>query len=102
MKTEIDIKNPPLSVNPYLVRIKQRKRFVTDNKIWAFDFSMTWTGKSKSDAEYSQMNDEAVLEIECECIDPSVLDTKDDTYVAASLLLKMYDFLPNQSILQPL
>lgn len=101
LKTEIDIKIPPLSVNPYLVRIKQRKRFVTDNKIWAFDFSMTWSGRSKSDAERSQMQDEAVFEIECECIDPSVLDLKDNTYVAASLLLKMYDFLPNQSVLQP-
>lgn len=101
LKSEKDIKIPPLSTNPHLVRIKQRKRFVTENKIWAFDFSMTWSGKSKSEAELSQMNDEAIFEIECECIDTSVLDIKNDTYIATSILLKMYDFLPKGSILIP-
>lgn len=101
LKTEREIKNPPTSVNPYLVRIKQRKRFITDNKIWAFDFSMTWTGESKSSAEFSQMNDDAIYEIECECIDPTVLSYKSDDYIAGSILLKMHDFLPKNSIMQP-
>ena len=101
LKSEKDVKNAPLSTNPYLVRIKQRKRFVTENKTWAFDFSMTWSGKTKSQAELSQMNDEAIFEIECECIDPAILNTKSDDYIATSLLLKMYDFLPKHSSLTP-
>ena len=100
LKSETEIKNPPTSTNPYLVRIKQRKRFITENKIWAFDFSMTWAGKDKSTAEYSQMNDDAIYEIECECIDPTVLNHKSDDYIAGSILLKMYDFMPKDSILR--
>lgn len=99
LKTETEVRTPPLSVTPFLVRIKQRKRFVTENNEWAFDFSMTWSGKNKSDAEFSQMNEEAVYEIECECIDPTLLNRKTDDYIATSLLLKMHDFMDRESVL---
>lgn len=102
LKTEKDITNHPLSVKPYLVRIKQRRRFVTENDTWAFDFSMTWSGESKSAAEYSQMNDDAMLEIECELLDTDrYLKQKSNEYIAASILLKMIDFLPENSRLEP-
>jgi hypothetical protein len=101
LKSELEIKNPPHYVTSNLVRIKQRKRFTTENKIWAFDFSMTWSGKTKSEAEHSQINDDPVFEIECECIDPSCLSTRSDKYIAASLLLKMCDFLPKTAIMVP-
>lgn len=99
LKTETEIRPPPPSVNPFLVRIKQRKRFVTENNEWAFDFSMTWSGKTKSDAEHSQMNDDAVYEIECECIDSTLPTRKTDVYIATSLLLKMYDFIESDGTL---
>jgi len=101
LKTEKEVTNPPLSVQPYLVRIKQRRRFKTENDIWAFDFSMTWSGESKSKAEYSQMHDDAVLEIECELLDTDTyLKQKSNEYISTSLLLKMIDFLPEKSRLQ--
>tara|TARA_B100000482_G_scaffold191527_1_gene176907 strand:+ start:81 stop:854 length:774 start_codon:yes stop_codon:yes gene_type:complete len=102
LKTEKEVTNPPLSVNPYLVRIKQRRRFVTENDTWAFDFSMTWSGISKSAAEYSQMNNDAMLEIECELLDTDkYVKQKSNEYISASLLLKMLDFLPASSNLEP-
>ena len=95
LKSEDEIVDPPNSVNPYLVRIKQTKRFLTDNKCWAFDFSMVWSGKTKSDAEHSQMTEDALLEIECELVDADkMLQEKSDIYIASSLLLKMFDLLP--------
>ena len=98
LKTENEVLNPPNSVNPYLVRIKQTRRFLTENKCWAFDFSMVWSGKNKSEAEHSQMTNDALLEIECELINPpKMLSEKDDMYIATSLLLKMYDLLPLNS-----
>lgn len=98
LKTESQILQPPSASNPYLVRIKQRRRFITENKCWAFDFSMTWSGISKSKAELSQKNDEPTFEIECELIDArNYLEMKNDRYIATSILLKMYDLLPDQS-----
>ena len=102
LKSENEVTNIPNSVNPYLVRIKQRKRFITENKKWAFDFSMTWSGEDKTKAEYSQMHNDPVYEIECECIDSSILNDRDDVYIAASLLMKMHDFLPKNTVLKPL
>ncbi len=100
LKTEHVVNDVAAAVNSTLVRIKQRRRFVTDNNMWAFDFSMTWSGKTKSDAEYSQMNNDAVYEIECELLKNEIyMENKTNEHVAASLLLKMKDLLPNQSSL---
>lgn len=101
LKNELDVETPPNVVIPTLVRIKQRRRFVTENKCWAFDFSMTWSGSTKSDAEKSQMNDEAVFEIECELLRVHEMLQKSDDYIAASLLLKMHDLMPSNSKLCP-
>lgn len=100
LKTEHIVESPPLWVNPTLVRIKQRRRFVTENELWAFDFSMTWSGRSKSEAEASQMKDDAVFEIECELIDvPRAMAQRSNEYLALSILLKMTDFMPSNSSL---
>lgn len=101
LKTETIVENPPNSIQPYLVRIKQRRRFITENKVWAFDFSMTWSGGSRSQAEKSQMNDEPVFEIECELLDVEKYLQNSNEYVAASILLKMMDFLSPKTILKP-
>lgn len=100
LKTENVINDVSSAVNPTLVRIKQRRRFVTENNIWGFDFSMTWSGQTKSDAEYAQMHHDAVFEIECELLEnEQYLMNRTDEHVAASLLLKMKDLLPIQSVL---
>ena len=100
LKTEDVITDISSAVNSSLVRIKQRRRFVTDNNMWAFDFSMTWSGTTKSEAEFSQMNYDAVYEIECELLKNELyLIDKTDEHVAASLLLKMKDLLPAHSSL---
>lgn len=100
LKTEHVHTEVSSAVNSTLVRIKQRRRFVTDNGMWAFDFSMTWSGTTKSEAEYSQMNNDAVYEIECELLgNDAYLNDKTNEYVATSLLLKMKDLLPSQSSL---
>lgn len=92
LKTEEEVV-PPASCNPTLVRIKQHRRFVTENKLWAFDFSMTWSGKTKTEAETSQINDDPFFEIECELLDANVLNTRSNESIATSLLLKMYDLV---------
>tara|TARA_B110000008_G_scaffold258032_1_gene276678 strand:+ start:284 stop:1045 length:762 start_codon:yes stop_codon:yes gene_type:complete len=98
LKTEYEICNPPVSINPTLVRVKQRRRFVTENNMWAFDFSMTWSGNSKSEAERLQMTEDATYEIECELIDSyAYLQGCTDNHAALSILLKMYDLLPSDS-----
>lgn len=102
LKTESPVSKVPNSIKPNLVRIKQRKRFTTENNAWAFDFSMTWSGASKSEAEYSQMKHEPLFEIECELVDEDYLINRTDDYVAASILLKMHDLMPVGSVLLPI
>lgn len=100
LKSERFYTNPPTSVTPYLVRIKQRRRFLIGDGTWAFDFSMTWSGKNRSEAEKSQMNEEPLFEIECELLkSDKELRLKSDTYIATSLILKMFDFLNPEGIL---
>lgn len=101
LKTEKKVFAVPPSVNSTLVRIKQRRRFVTLNNVWAFDFSMTWSGKTKTDAETNQMNNEPIYEIECELLDNSYFTTHSNDYIAASILLKMHDLLCDNSTLIP-
>lgn len=102
LKSENVVHNVPVAANPSFVRIKQRRRFVTQNKAWAFDLSMTWSGKTRSDAETSQMSDEPTYEIECELINPTdLLRNKSDKHIAASILLKMLDFMPSDTRMTP-
>ena len=59
LKSEDPVKNVPVCVSSTHVRIKQKRRFLSLDKVWAYDFSMTWSGKNKTDAEASQMKEEA-------------------------------------------
>lgn len=83
-------------VNTTLVRIKQRRRFTTLDGKWAFDFSMLWSGTSKTEAETRQASLDPLFEVECELIDVerAVSIQQDDARIATSLLLKMCDLLP--------
>ena len=101
LKTEKKVIATPSSVNSTLVRIKQKRRFVTLNDVWAFDFSMTWSGKTKTDAETNQMNNEPIYEIECELIDDNYFAKHSNDYIAASILLKMHDLLCDSSSFVP-
>lgn len=86
-------------VNTSLVRIKQRRRFTTLDNTWAFDFSMLWSGATKTEAESRQASLDPLFEVECELIDVerSISVNGDDNKIATSLLLKMCDLLPTPS-----
>lgn len=100
LKNEAFVKDIPLSVSPDLVRIKQIRQF--RYKSFSFDFSMTWSGSTRKEAEMSQTKDEATFEIECELVNSKeYLSLHDDMYIALSLLLKMYDFMSDESSLIP-
>ena len=100
VKSEEEITNVPASIQPDLVRIKQQRKF--QFKAFSFDFSMTWSGKTRNEAEQSQINNEAVFEIECELVKPAeYLAVHDDIYIATSILLKMHDLMPDGAILSP-
>ena len=95
LKTEEPIVQLQSCVSTTLVRIKQRRRFVTNCKRWAFDFAMVWSGRNKNEAETRQASSDPHFEIECELIDARrVLETQDDARIACSLLLKTMDLLP--------
>lgn len=96
-------KEIPASVMPSRVRIMQRRRFCTAASSWAFDFKMTWTGCSVDEAERMQQQQEPRFEIECELVNAEeALRAHSDEYLAASLLLKMSDFLEIGARLAPL
>lgn len=97
LKLEHAVEHPPDVVNPFLVRIKQTRRFCiegTKGCVWAYDFSLTWSGPTKTAAELVQLNGDAVFEIECELLNYTdyVYDNT-DAYIATSILLKMTDLL---------
>ena len=101
LKTEDTMKLEciPQSVKPDTVRIKQRRRFTTHDGTWAFDFSMTWAGNSKTNAEKQQMNEEPIFEVECELLEvDKYLTSHTDEYVAVSILLKMQDLLEKTTV----
>ena len=92
---------PPIVCNAEYVRIKQTKRFTCMKErspnVFAFDFAMTWSGRTKTDAESKQQTCEPVYEIECELICRDYLENHDDLYVAESILLKMIDLTEDAS-----
>lgn len=96
LKCEDKINNMDTCVNTSLVRIKQRRRFVTQCGIWAFDFAMIWSGRTKTDAELMQSKADPMFEIECEMIDAKkMLAIHSNRRIALSLLLKVFDLLPD-------
>lgn len=95
LKLEEPIVRMQTCVRTTMVRIKQRRRFTTDDSIWGFDFAMLWSGHNKTEAEKSQASCDPQFEIECELIDPvKALALHDDARIATSLLLKICDLLP--------
>jgi len=98
LKSEETVEHLMPCVQTTLVRIKQRRRFITLDRKWAFDFSMSWSGTTKTKAELEQSSRDPVFEIECELLDaPATLASKDDARIAASLLLKACDLLPSDT-----
>ena len=97
IKTETPVDSVPASVSPHHVRIKQSRRFWYGG--WAFDFSMTWSGSSKTEAEQRQASsDLPSFEVEVELVDrKEYFQTKTDQYLAASLLMKMHDLVDSPS-----
>lgn len=78
------------------VRIKQRRSFTYTSErtglAWRFDFTLAWTGLTKTEAETAQRAGEPPtyeLEIELLRAHPDLTSV----YIAESLLLKMQDFV---------
>jgi hypothetical protein len=102
IEQEIDASLIPEIVNPYLVRIKQRRSiYYTPNgmtdPVWVYDLTLTWQGETKEEAEYNQKECEPICEVEVECLSPGAYrqhNQEDYKFVAKSLLLKILDFFP--------
>ena len=95
LKMEEPILRIQTCVSTTLVRIKQRRRFVTSDGMWSFDFAMLWKGRTKTEAEQEQASKDPSFEVECELVDaPKALALHSDARIATSLLLKMCDLLP--------
>ena len=102
LKKEEHVKNVPLCVVTDCVRIKQRRRFTTSDGLWAFDFAIAWSDKTKSLAEQKQAQSDPVFEIECELINPQqALACHTDVRIATSLLLKMHQLLEETNSNKP-
>lgn len=98
LRISLKLETPVLRLQPCvktdLVRIKQRRRFVTTCGRWAFDFAIIWSGKDKTTAESAQSTCDPDFEVECELIDArQMLALHDDERIACSILLKMHDLL---------
>ena len=103
LKSETPVLRLQPCVSTDMVRIKQRRRFTTACGKWAFDFSIIWSGKDKTSAEYAQSTTDPMFEVECELINASeALAVQPDERIACSLLLKMYDLISHEECtLQP-
>ena len=91
----------PVAVTPDFVRIKERKRFLLpslgiDGNCFAFETTIVFTGKSKSEAEKNQKNNIAPsFEIEIECLAPRAylgMCADEGSCLALSILVKLLDF----------
>ena len=92
----IDSYTLPPTIQPSYVRIKQRKRCVTQDGMWAFDFTCSWNGQSKTDAEKSQLNNDPTFEIEVELLKPDkYLSQKSAKHASVSMLMKVQDLIGN-------
>lgn len=94
----------PTSVNTSLVRIQQRKSIFwsrTEHKAypWCYESSLTWSGKTKSEAESSRwMPNSCNYEFEIELdLGSAYFKRHSPDYLARSLLLKATDFLESHA-----
>lgn len=93
----IPSENLPQHIQPSLVRIKQRRRFLYGRRrmgipIWAYDLTRSWSGKTRAEAEQRQKQDDTVYEIELECLAPEAYmagNAQDSVFLATSMLIKM-------------
>jgi len=99
-ETKIDESLIPASVNTNLVRIQQRKSIFwsrTEHKIppWCYDFSLTWSGNTKSEAENNRhAHNRCKYEFEIELnVNSSYVTTHSVDYLARSMVLKATDFI---------
>lgn len=84
---------PPLT-NPFRVAIRQRKRFFFCEEMWSLDLTLVWAAATQLDAEEKQTFQPPEYHVEFECVNPAAyLRCRDDEYVAASLVLKMADWI---------
>ena len=105
IRVALNLETPYTQPLPFVVttthmRIQQRRSFTyggsksTDtDKCWAYDFSLTWAGKTKNDAEARQNSEDAIFEMEIELLSFQYLTRNSDEHVAASLLMKACDFI---------
>ena len=92
----------PVAVTPDVVRIKRQKRFFLtslgiEGDCFVFDCTITYSGRSKSEAEQNQKhNQNPTFEIEIECLASEAylnLCSNEGTCLSLSLLLKLHDFV---------
>lgn len=100
VKREIEI---PTRVDEcQCVRIKNRIRFQhipSDMQIpiWSMDFTQSWSGKTRSEAEQKLQAGQPTYEIEIECLDPFAYRNnnplRNDTFLVTSMALKLKNFI---------
>jgi hypothetical protein len=90
---------PAVVVSTTMVRIRQRRCFYegTDRTTsnWVYDFTYTWQGKNKSEAEYVKEKSPPTYEVELELLAGATgyLAVSTDEHVAMSGLLKVSNML---------
>lgn len=94
----------PHATDSVHVRIQTRKRVTWTREpkapaAWAYDFSMTWGGQSRSAAEEQKLSAPPVHEFEIELLDSPYLLSRGESYIATSFLLKALDFIDPQTTL---
>ena len=117
--TRVNIKMEPcipdeelkdLIVQPSLVRISARRRFISRSKTlneinWKFEIIYSWQGKTLEEAFHNRNKSQPHMSMECEAIPGQSIsfDESNLLLLFSSLLLKMKDFLaatPSHTALQ--
>jgi len=88
------------------VRIKDRTSYLhtpvhCQVPVWSIDFTRSWSGNTRSEAEIKQKSEAPIYEIEVECLNPYAymnLPQRNIEYLGLSLMMKMLDFVgPNSA-----
>lgn len=107
-ETVVDPRVLPDTVVPKHTRIHQRKTVYIRSRgleasprdTWLVQFGAVWSGKTRVDAETSQMagQGDARYVVEVELNDPEYVTRHSDEYVACSLVMKSADFLSHDAL----
>ena len=94
----VDLNTLPPVLQPDYVRIKQRRSFLVSCTAdaahsWRYDFTMTWGGATKSEAERAMREITPVYEIEIESPGEEFIKSHPLSYIATSIALKVADFV---------